>query len=83
MSRVCQWGYLGVLLSSNYMERLRARNAALDPNEEADPELVKKFLSMVISILWGTQRSMPQLGVNSSFLAGEAKQRAKQIAPSS
>ena len=64
--------------SSNYMERLRARNAALDPNEEANPELVKKFLSMVMSILWGTQRSMPQLGVNCSFLAGEAKHASEE-----
>jgi len=64
--------------SSNYMDRLRKRNADIDPTKENDQEIVKKFLSMVMSVLWGTQRSMPQLGVNCSFLAGEAKHATEE-----
>jgi hypothetical protein len=64
--------------SSDYMTRLRNRNDALDTNQPADEGLMKKFLSMVMSILWGVQRSKPELGVNVSYLAGEAKHASEE-----
>ena len=64
--------------SSDYMRRLELRNAALDPEEPVDEERKKKFLSMVMSMLWGTQRTKNELGVNISYLAGEAKHASEE-----
>jgi hypothetical protein len=64
--------------SCNIMSRLRSRNDALEPNQTVDEELKKKFLSVVMSILWGTQRSKQELGVNISHLASEAKHASEE-----
>jgi hypothetical protein len=59
--------------SSNYMDRLRDRNNARDPDEPVDEGRNKKLLSMVMSVLWGSQRTKLELCVNISHLAREAK----------
>ena len=57
--------------SSDCMRRLELRSAALDPEEPVDEERKKKFLPVVVSMLWGTQRTKSELGVSISYLASE------------
>lgn len=76
--RVGESSSAGTPHSGSYVERLGAGGSSLGPSDRGGPATTKQLLPVVVSVLWGAQRPVPQLGVGCSLLAGEAKRAGEE-----